>query len=137
MSYIINENCISCDDCYKICPTFAISLDMQIDPELCNSCGACGRVCPVEAIVDDKGRICEQKAIEDTLAPYIDTKKCTACGLCIENCPVNALALSEPRRMADYDLHTVLAAPKRCVGCGMCESTCPVKAITMKERTAL
>lgn len=134
MAYKILDNCINCDDCYKVCPTLAISIDMVIDPDLCNSCGACGNVCPVEAIVDDKGRVCVKKDLKDIPVPVIDSKKCTACQLCIESCPIGGLALSEPKHMDDYELSTVLNVPDKCVGCGTCESVCPVKAITMKER---
>lgn len=137
MSYKINDNCINCDECYKICPNDAISLDMIIDPALCDSCGACGRVCPVAAIVDDKGRVCEIKEPEELPAPSIDDKLCTGCQLCIENCPTGALALTEPTHMGDYEIRSYLAFPKKCIACGMCESTCPVKGITMKERKAL
>lgn len=107
----------------------------SIDPDVCISCGACGAVCEHNAIIDDKGRVCKPVKPENRPAPSIDGKKCSACGICIENCPADALALSEPQKMSDTDLHTVLAAPERCVGCGMCERVCPIKAITMKARS--
>ena len=53
MSYIINEECISCGACEPECPIPCISAgDSQyvIDPEQCIDCGACAVVCPVEAI---------------------------------------------------------------------------------------
>lgn len=53
MSYIINDNCISCGACESQCPTEAISAgDSQyvIDADKCIDCGACADVCPCDAI---------------------------------------------------------------------------------------
>ena len=58
------EKCISCLQCTKICPTAALDLTAEINPEtkkkvlktftfneeLCCSCGLCEEVCPEEAI---------------------------------------------------------------------------------------
>ncbi|MCL2695969.1 MAG: 4Fe-4S binding protein [Clostridiales bacterium] len=52
MSYVINDDCISCGACAPECPTEAISegdSKYVIDPELCIECGACAGVCPVDA----------------------------------------------------------------------------------------
>jgi electron transfer flavoprotein alpha subunit len=55
---VIEEKCIGCKKCVKVCPFGAI--DMQgklavIDLAKCTLCGACVEPCPVEAIVLDRG----------------------------------------------------------------------------------
>lgn len=53
MSYIINEECISCGSCEAECPQNAISQGddkYEIDADACIDCGACADVCPVGAI---------------------------------------------------------------------------------------
>ncbi len=52
MSYIINEECISCGACVDECPVEAISEGGDkyvIDANTCTECGACADVCPVDA----------------------------------------------------------------------------------------
>ena len=52
MTYIINDDCISCGACESECPVGAIesgSAKYIIDPKKCVDCGACHGVCPVAA----------------------------------------------------------------------------------------
>ena len=48
------DKCIADGICINVCPTSAISEDIDgkavIDPELCIACGICANVCPVDAI---------------------------------------------------------------------------------------
>jgi len=54
----VNENCISCPVCANVCPTEAITRDVQFDGSVtlhldlaaCTGCGACASSCPPEAI---------------------------------------------------------------------------------------
>lgn len=52
MSYIINDECISCGACTAECPVSCISegdTKFEINPDECIECGACAGVCPVDA----------------------------------------------------------------------------------------
>ena len=49
----INNNCVPCDSCSRICPEKAIysnGQDYAIDISSCILCGLCIEVCPVDAI---------------------------------------------------------------------------------------
>ena len=53
MSYIINNDCISCGACQPECPVDCIAEGDSIyviDPDICIDCGACAPVCPTDAI---------------------------------------------------------------------------------------
>jgi len=49
---LIEEKCIECMLCKKVCPYFAITFAERItfDPDACTSCGLCVSVCPTDAI---------------------------------------------------------------------------------------
>lgn len=49
---LIEEKCIKCDLCVKVCPYFAISMQDKItfDPDKCFQCGLCVVKCPTDAI---------------------------------------------------------------------------------------
>lgn len=52
MSYIINDDCISCGACEPECPVDCISEGDDkyvIDEDTCIECGACADVCPTDA----------------------------------------------------------------------------------------
>lgn len=52
MSYIINDNCVSCGACANECPVECISEGDEryvINADECVECGACASVCPVDA----------------------------------------------------------------------------------------
>ncbi|MPW24534.1 4Fe-4S dicluster domain-containing protein [Alkalibaculum sp. M08DMB] len=54
ITYSIDEKCIGCTKCVKVCPTSCISGNKkeqhEIDQNLCVVCGACFEICPVSAI---------------------------------------------------------------------------------------
>jgi len=55
LRYSINNKCIGCIKCSKICPVSCISGSLrtrhEIDQEICIKCGSCFDICPVKAIV--------------------------------------------------------------------------------------
>ena len=49
----INSLCISCDDCFLICPEGAIlknAREYVVAPSACTLCYACVEICPVDCI---------------------------------------------------------------------------------------
>jgi ferredoxin len=55
LTYTINEKCIGCTACVRVCPTNAITGDRKavhiIDPAKCIKCDACVEKCKFNAIV--------------------------------------------------------------------------------------
>lgn len=55
IGYMVNEKCVGCGLCKKVCPVDAISGEPKgkhtIDPEKCIKCGACMEKCPFKAII--------------------------------------------------------------------------------------
>ncbi len=50
----VNEYCVACGSCTKVCPLSAIAIwkgvFAQIDEKLCVGCGKCTQECPAGAI---------------------------------------------------------------------------------------
>lgn len=56
MTYVvIEENCVGCTACARVCPVGAVSGEKKqvhyIDPEICIKCGACEERCKFDAII--------------------------------------------------------------------------------------
>ncbi|MCX6646075.1 MAG: 4Fe-4S binding protein, partial [bacterium] len=51
---VIEEACIGCGKCIKVCPTDAIAGNMKklhvLDKDKCIVCGSCVEICPVDCI---------------------------------------------------------------------------------------
>lgn len=54
VTYVINNNCIGCTACSRVCPANAIKGEIrekhEIDNEICIKCGACYDICKFQAI---------------------------------------------------------------------------------------
>lgn len=119
----VNDKCIACSLCVKVCPTEAITVKdgvAEIDKSRCVGCGACANTCPVKAIVlkRDLGPIIKTKEL------LIDQESCVQCKLCEENCPVEAIKIEDDKVVRDIDT---------CILCSVCSTKCPAEALKLEE----
>ena len=92
----------------------------------------CGRVCPQEAVLDEKGRICERMRFRSRWEkPVFDNEKCISCTVCIEACPTACLSLWFTRDHENTRGYPILKKERDCIACGICVSECPVDAVKM------
>ncbi len=130
MAHVIQDTCIGCTACVKVCPVDAISGEQKavhnINPEICIDCGACTYVCPVECISDPVGVIPERiRRRNEWPKPEIIEELCTGCSFCVDVCPFDCLELDG----AAFHGIAHLVDPKSCVGCAMCQEVCAKNAI--------
>lgn len=137
MAYMINHAlCKGCDICSGICPTGAISFNVDtkkasIDPEFCVSCGLCSGFCENRAVTKSDGSAPPYRSWESWTMPFVDVSRCTGCSLCVNECPMYALSLTEPEYRGDTHTHAHLKDVSLCIGCEKCSKRCPINAISM------
>lgn len=130
---VYDKKCISCGECYNVCPVNAIELNGP-DPikinDNCVYCGNCVETCQFDAI----GAYDDYFYSKDTDLYYarsylfkprigdfsLSDTKCQACAICVKNCPCEALTLNNDK--IDFD-------SEKCIYCRTCESICPLGAI--------
>jgi electron transport complex protein RnfB len=137
MAFAIEERCIGCTACQRICPVEAITGQRNsrhsINPKLCVDCGACARVCPVDAIEDQFMVIQPHVKRADWPKPVV------LVDLCVDVCPEHCLEVQPNPEVAGYGAGrsfgdiAVLVSPKTCIGCRMCTDVCAKNAIVMSD----
>ena len=138
MAFRINDMCVGCGMCLKVCPPTAIMGEPRkrhrISAAICIDCGACGRICPHAAVLDASGRRCTRirRRASNWPRPIIDYDRCVDCRACIDACPVACLAIHFNQDNTDRRARPVLAPARKCIACRFCALECPAEAITMK-----
>ncbi len=100
IAHIIEERCIACGKCAKVCPGGLLSLRPKRNPVVvaCSS-QANGKLTKAACQKGCIGcKICEKKCPNGAITvqnfhAVIDYSKCTGCGICAESCPVKAVHL--------------------------------------------
>ena len=138
MAFRINEKCIGCGMCLKVCPTMAIvgrpSKRHRVAADACIDCGACGRICPHGAVLDPVGRktVRIRRRAANWERPLIDYDRCVDCRACVDACPVACLAIRFSQDPDDRRARPELALAADCIACRFCALECPADAIRMK-----
>ncbi len=134
MALYINETCIGCGACLRICPVEAVTGEQKqrhvIDPSKCIECSACGRVCPTGSITDVFGTVISRLPRNFWDMPCIDKDACTSCGICAQVCPTGAM---EMEKQGDV-LVAAVRHPSSCISCEWCFDNCMFSAIMMQQR---
>lgn len=131
------------DDCAKLCPTSAFTLEFKeffdelnmdlgielleeelypyINEKMCIGCGACAEISLNDNAIElDRyiGPIIHGRNID------INHEACVNCYLCEENCPTGAIELVDSEVVLDND---------KCIRCVECTRHCPVGALKRIE----
>lgn len=133
MAHYINETCIGCTACVKVCPVDAITgeaKEIHTIHDNCIDCGACTFVCPVECIENPDGVAPERISRRTNWPkPVIIDELCTGCNFCVDVCPFDCLALDS----REFEGIARLVDEKSCVGCALCQEVCAKNAIVVPE----
>ena len=141
----IQDNCIRCMECVKVCPTKVIrptglsfGLAELFFPQIMTDigycdyhCNLCGRVCPTNSI---KNLPLKKKQKWPIGKAEIFHRKCivwrkgTPCTVCRDVCPVPEKAVKFKKyKLFNKILQTPVVDADLCNGCGICQIKCPVK----------
>ncbi len=129
--YIIPENCTGCFNCFRMCPTEAISGSPReihdIDPELCINCGACGYACPFDAIKDQYGDIYYFEEPRERAKAKVIDELCTGCEFCVDACPFDCIWME--KKEGEWHQKVAVVDEDTCTSCKICEQVCIKEAI--------
>jgi formate hydrogenlyase subunit 6/NADH:ubiquinone oxidoreductase subunit I len=138
MAYLIDDRCVGCGMCLKVCPTAAIAGEPRkrhrILSAACVDCGACGRICPHGALQDETGRRCQRirRRTTNWPLPLFDDARCVYCRACVDACPTACLAIVFDQNPDNRKAYPILVQRRDCIACRFCDLECPTAAITMK-----
>ncbi|GEM_PF-2286513 len=149
----VMENCIACGVCAKICPTNAISVDVEvkfdgrrflksyaIDYSKCDSCMECVKKCRRNSIVEVDGEkpegVYDLRALVELKRKLgLSSKKksafvdeCLGCLICAITCPIDAISYEDHN-----GIRVIVISQNVCEGCGMCVVNCPNYALSLVE----
>ncbi|MHC1635261.1 MAG: 4Fe-4S binding protein [Candidatus Methanospirareceae archaeon] len=148
----VNENCLPCLLCEKVCPNEAIELELEmpkkeelvafeeregeiyIDEEKCNFCGICARFCDALLLIEKEPSPSAPLPFSKLL---VDEDKCDYCGICEDICPEGAIKVRRRRGEAEK-IEVKIKGKIRirdedCSRCGWCAFVCPYDAIDLKK----
>lgn len=100
---VINEKCVACGACVKVCPRNIIEIRPQ---------GRQGRRVWVNCVNKEKGAVATKNC----------KVACIGCGKCVKECPEKIQAITLQNNLAYID-------PDKCIACGKCVVVCPTGAI--------
>lgn len=132
MSYHINDDCIDCGSCLRLCQHDAIVFNKdkyryEIDPDRCQECGQCIGYCPMHSIYMDEETKAKVNAEGGQIVRLdIDEEKCIGCTLCAKACPVEAIVgeLKQPHVIENW----------LCARCARCYEKCRKGAIIVTRQ---
>lgn len=147
----VNENCLPCVLCEKVCPQEAIRLNLEIpkkkeiaplkegvegsikiDMDKCNFCGICAGFCEAFILIEREFTSEDLEPFEDLL---IDEKKCDYCKICEYICPEDAIIVKseEPVEESFEIKGDIDIDEEKCVKCGSCALICPYDAVELEK----
>jgi ferredoxin len=131
--HIMPENCTGCFNCFRMCPTEAISGSPReihdIDPELCINCGACGYACPFDAIKDQHGELYDFEKPNDRSKAKVVDELCTGCEFCVDVCPFDCIWMED--KEGEWHQPVAVVDEDSCTSCKLCEQVCIKEAIVI------
>ena len=119
--------CLGFDDCVKVCPQGAISIDPEkdvavVDPEACTGCGLCVTECPQDLIelVPAGTKIaflCNYKPLKDIPGREKCDFGCIHCRKCFKACEDEAIEWNKETALPEFN-------QEKCTLCHKCIEAC-------------
>lgn len=133
---ILEETCIGCSACERVCPTESISGEPKspyfIDHSTCIDCSACTFVCPAECIETQDGVLAPKYKKSERPRAVVSEQSCIGCVMCVDACPFDAITMvGERGDTGSYIDSIAVVDPKKCTGCTVCVESCGWDSIDM------